>query len=111
NDVNDPDDGPNRLQNFPAFASVVLNGPNLDITYSVPSLPANSVYPLRIEFYIADASNQEGQTFLGSDSYAAPGAKLATISAGSAVVGTRIVATATDANGNTSEFSLFATVA
>ncbi len=110
NDVNDPDDGPNRLQNFPAFASAVLNGPNLDITYSVPSLPANSGYPMRIEFFIADASNQEGQTFLGSDNYAAPGAKLATIAAGGAVVGTKIVATATDANGNTSEFSLFATV-
>ncbi len=111
NDVDDPDLGPNHLQNFPAFASVILNGPNLDITYSVPSLTTNSVYPLRVEFFIADAANQEGQTFLGSDNYAAPGAKLATISAGASVVGTKIVATATDANGNTSEFSLFATVA
>ena len=110
NDVDDSDTGPNNLQNFPVFASVVLNGANLDITYSVPSIAPNSIYPLRIEFYIADANDQEGKTFLGSDNYAAPGAKLATISAGAASVGTRIVATATDANGNTSEFSAFATV-
>ncbi len=111
NDVDDPDLGPNQLQNFPEFVSVVKNGANLDITYSVPSLTTNSAYPLRIEFYIADAINQEGKTILGAVSYTSPGTKLATISAGAAVVGTKIVATATDANGNTSEFSLFATVA
>ncbi|MBC8113439.1 MAG: hypothetical protein H7062_03615 [Candidatus Saccharimonas sp.] len=90
---------------------MVKNGANLDITYSVPSLTTNSAYPLRIEFYIADALNQEGKTILGAVSYASPGTTLATVSAGAAVVGTKIVATATDANGNTSEFSLFATVA
>ncbi|MEK6263158.1 MAG: hypothetical protein AABP62_31660, partial [Planctomycetota bacterium] len=110
NDADDPDAGPNHLQNFPAFASVVLNGTNLDITYSVPSTILNSTYPMRIEFFIADAANQEGKTFLGSDDYLAPGAKPATVSAGASIVGTKIVATATDANGNTSEFSLFATV-
>ncbi|MEK6261443.1 MAG: hypothetical protein AABP62_22825 [Planctomycetota bacterium] len=111
NDVDDPDLGSNHLQNFPEFVSVVKNGANLDITYSVPSLTTNSAYPLRIEFYIADALNQEGKTILGAVSYASPGTTLATVSAGAAVVGTKIVATATDANGNTSEFSLFATVA
>ncbi len=110
NDVDDPDQGPNHLQNFPALTSVVLNGPNLDITYSVPSTILNSTYPMRIEFYIADAANQEGKTFLGSDLYLAPGVKLATVSAGAAIVGTKIVATATDANGNTSEFCLFTNV-
>ncbi len=54
--------------------------------------------------------NQPGrQDDPGSGQLHLPGAKLATISAGAAVVGTKIVATATDAN--TSEFSLFATVA
>ena len=83
----------------------------LDITYSVPSIAPNSTFPLRIEFYIADANNQEGKTFLGSDDYTTPGAKLATISAGAASVGTKIVAPDGNANGNTSEFSAFATVA
>ncbi len=115
NDTNDPDLGPNHVQNTPVMsASIVLSGADLNITYWVPTLAANAAFPLRIEFFIADANNQEGKTFLGTVNYAAsdaPGAKLATISAGTAVSGTKIVATATDANGNTSEFSLFATVA
>ncbi len=115
NDTNDPDQGANHLQNTPVMsASIVLSGANLNITYWVPTLAANAAFPLRIEFFIADTNNQEGKTFLGTVNYAAsdaPGAKLATISAGTAVSGTKIVATATDGNGNTSEFSLFATVA
>ena len=114
NDVNDPDTGANKLQNFPVITSVVLSGANLIITYSVPSIAANSTYPLRVEFFIADAANQEGQTFLDSDSYTMTGSKMVTIAAGSAGLGTKIVATATDNGGatagNTSEFSANATV-
>ncbi len=111
NDANDPDIGVNNLQNFPVFSSVGLCGPNLMITYSVPSIAPFSTFPIRVEFFIADAANQEGKTFLGADSYTAPG-QVASIPAGGAILGTQIVATATDnaGAGNTSEFSANATV-
>ncbi len=66
-----------------------------------------------MEFYIADAAGQEGQTFLMSATYPAPGnqVEMVTFAAGAASVGDQIVGTATDANGNTSEFSLPETVA
>jgi titin len=110
----DADAGVNNLQNFPVIAAAVLSGMNLNVTYSVPSATANSAYPLTVEFYLADAAGQEGRTFLGSDSYAAGSATMstmATVPAGSAALGNTIVATATDANGNTSEFSAGVTVA
>ncbi len=113
NDTNDSDTGPNKRQNFPVMTSAVLSGANRNITYSVPSIAPNSTFPIRVEFFIADSANQEGQTFLGSHSYTSSGVKVATIPAGSAVLGTKIVATATDTNGtgNTSEVSANRTVA
>lgn len=100
----DNDIGPNHLQNFPEIQSVALNGANLDITYSVPS-PGT----LTVEFFISDASGQ-GKTFLGQATYSANGGTvIATVPAGTATNGTRIVATATaaptDDYGDTSEFS------
>jgi CSLREA domain-containing protein len=105
----DSDTGPNDLQNFPVIQSVALNGANLDITYSVPS-PGT----LTVEFFIADASGQ-GKTFLGQATYSANGGTVtATVPAGAATNGTRIVATATaapiDDYGDTSEFSAEACV-
>ena len=103
----DADSGPNQLQNFPVLSSAVLSG-NLVINYSVPSTITNSAYALTIEFFLADASNTEGLLFLGSDVYTSGEATTlaqAIIPAAGAGVGQRIVATATDGNGNTSEFS------
>jgi hypothetical protein len=48
---------------------------------------------------------QEGQTYLGGESYPAPGADSVVLTVGGVSAGQRIVATATDAQGNTSEFS------
>ena len=110
NDSQDVDAGPNKLQNFPALVSAVRTGTNLTVTYSVPSTAANSTYPLRVEFYIADTAKQEGKTFLQFASYNSAGTKIVTFPAGAASVGSRIVATATDASGNTSEFSANVTV-
>lgn len=53
NDPDDPDEGANRLQNFPVIENVIVQGTDLQITYSVPSLPSNCSYPLSIEFYIS----------------------------------------------------------
>lgn len=114
NDAGDADAGPNNLQNFPEInmgtaLNTASSGGMVTIDYTVPSATANSAYPLQIEFFLADADDEEGQTFLGSDTYPAASAGVSktvmltppvTVS-----VGDRIVATATDANGNTSEFS------
>ena len=115
NDVNDADLGPNNLQNFPVITSVMGSGTLYIATYSVPSSVANSAYPMRVEFFRADANMQEGKEFLGADVYAAPGVKTFTFPAGTAFLfGDRVVATATDGldpvglvavSGSTSEFS------
>ncbi len=109
NDAGDPDAGPNLIQNFPQFiGNATLLSDSIALTYLVNSLPANSAYPLTIEFFVADSDHQEGRTFLAADTYVAGNAQLEkqiTIPAPAVLTNTRLVATATDANGNTSEFS------
>jgi hypothetical protein len=105
NDADDPDTGPNQLQNFPVMTSAVLSGTTLTISYSVSSSIANSAYPLAVEFFRADADGQEGQTYLGGKAYLAPGGDTVALTVSGVSPGQLVVATATDANGNTSEFS------
>lgn len=110
NDVDDADDGPNQQQNFPVIDDAEVSGRFLIVNYSVPSATENSTYPLRVEFFAADddPNAPEGRTYLGSDTFTeedlASGSKRATFTF-VGKLGTRIVATATDADGNTSEFS------
>ena len=113
NDPSDLDGGINKLQNFPEIASARVNADaDLVVEYTVDSATTRSAYPLRVEFFIADAARQEGETFLGSDSYpgvAAQSPRLVNLgpAATLGVAGDDVVlATATDADGNTSEFSL-----
>src|SRR3954449_8415550 len=73
----------------------------LKVTYNIPSDPANSTYPFRVEFFKADADGQEGQTFLGFDTFTAAdfvaGSKTFTFTPGASLAtGNKIVATATD---------------
>ena len=111
NDPGDGDvDGPNKLQNSPQMTAANGDGAlTLTIDYSVSSGTTNSAYPLTIEFFLADADGEEGQTFIGADTYESANAELAvqaSFSPQSRVnSGNQIVATATDAEGNTSEFS------
>jgi hypothetical protein len=111
NDVGDPDAGPNQLQNFPVMTLAALSGGTLTINYSVPSVAPNSTFPLAVEFFLADADNQEGQRYLGGESYPAPGPDSASFAVSGVSLGQWIVATATDADGNTSEFSVGVQVA
>lgn len=70
NDIDDADGGFNNGQNFPEITAFLPDTPGTSqttIEYRVDSLPANSSYPLRIEFY--RASGNGGQEFLGADSY------------------------------------------
>ena len=118
NDPGDADTGPNKLQNFPDLTDAFINNSgNLLVIYSVDTNPGNASYPMRVEIFAADAEKEEGQTFLDADTYdgadyngcgAPPCAK--TFNLGNAVVfgvvvGDYLVATATDIDGNTSEFS------
>ena len=109
NDPGDGDVGLNNLQNSPELMpGARIAGGNLSIEYLVDSTDGNSAYPLTVQFFIADGDGQEGQTLLGSDSYVlaeAQTTKAVSFPAGALVTGDQIVATATDANGNTSEFS------
>lgn len=106
----DADTGANNLQNFPEIYEVNLGNGNLTITYAVTSTITNSAYPIRIEFFKADDSG-EGKTVLASDTYTAAdrnGKFIRCIQFAPTAPVTaldKIVATATDANGNTSEFS------
>jgi parallel beta-helix repeat protein len=113
NDVGDPDVGTNMFQNYPELISIsrLVSG-DLQISYRVDSLPGFSNYPIRVEFFQADSSGQEGMVYLGFDLYRSADAAVGTktfvfqplVATGT---GQRLVATATDGMGllNTSEFS------
>ena len=111
NDADDGDTGPNNRQNFAEVTTAVLDNDDLTISYLVSSSVANSAYDLTIEFFLADAAGQEGALFLGSDTYLAAEAGTLQTAAPLDVSGLGIgvndllVTTATDAAGNSSEFS------
>ncbi len=123
NDADDVDEGPNRRQNYPDIDNATLEeSGDVMVTYMVDTHPDNATYPLRIDFYRADATGQ-GQHWLGSDTYSegdyngtavasktqAGAFKTITFTPASVspalTITDTIVATATDADGNTSEFS------
>ncbi|MEM1178240.1 MAG: CSLREA domain-containing protein, partial [Acidobacteriota bacterium] len=115
NDAGDADTGSNQLQNFPVLSgSPSIDGGVLTVSYSVDSTTSNSAYPLRVEFFMADSDAQEGMTYLGFDEYtasdysgcgSAPCTKAATVTlVGDVADGDTVLATATDSDGNTSEF-------
>ncbi len=114
NDTDDADIGPNNLQNTPVFLSAEAGNPGLQMYFLIDSATNNAAYPIRVEFFLADADSSEGQTFVISTRIFSQNAQqvlfvfyptLNTVSPGDV-----LVATATDANGNTSEFSAPITV-
>jgi hypothetical protein len=125
NDVGDGDDGQNRLQNFPESerSSYAPATGEVTVAYRVPSDPTvdasgASGYPLSIDFYLADADDEEGRVYLGTDAYTSanpndysgcgsPPCTVTTTFIPQSPVdrGNDVVAVATDSGGNTSEFS------
>jgi len=101
NEPGDGDTGANLLQNSPVIVGATEEDSLLSIFYSVDA----GTLPLRVEFFVADADSTEGAAFIGSDGYANAGSAVAILSADPVEIGERILATAIDANGNTSEFS------
>jgi CSLREA domain-containing protein len=109
NDAGDGDTGPNNLQNFPDLTSVTTGGAGTTVQGTLDT-EANKAY--RLEFFgnsACDASgNGEGQTFLGSRNVetTASGDTSFTFSSATAISSSAwVTATATDPDGNTSEFS------
>ena len=109
NDVGDLDTGPNSLQNYPTL----IKASPVQI-YGTFNSKANQTYVADI-FQVAscDASgNGEGKTLLGSTNITTNGSGNSTYNLTGFVVsvGQIITSTATDSNGNTSEFSPCLTV-
>ena len=112
NGNDDVDTGPNKLQNFPVIENVSYDSSTdvVSITYRVETATSNATYPLKIDIYAVDTqSSGEGKTYLGTQSYDSPfQSKTVSVDLGSfsnISESDYFVATATDANGNTSEFT------
>ncbi|HVW01712.1 MAG TPA: hypothetical protein VHB77_15280, partial [Planctomycetaceae bacterium] len=100
--------GPNNYIQFPTFSSVVLNGSSLSVNGSVNGTKNTSE---TVQFFANDAADPsgygEGQTLVGTItvSIGATGTGKFSTTLGGVSNGQFLTATATDANGNTSEFS------
>jgi hypothetical protein len=112
NDLGDPDNGPNHNQNFPLITSVVSAGGDTTVHGRLNSTPSSQ---FTVDFYVNDAclgrpqDYYEGKEYLGSAPVATDGGGNASfdavLSGVTVSAGQVVTATATDANGNTSEFS------
>jgi uncharacterized repeat protein (TIGR01451 family) len=110
NDAGDGDSGANNLQNFPVLQTA--NGVAGGGTSVQGTLNSTASATFTIQFFANDtcdaSGNGEGQLFLGATTVTTNASGNATINAtlaGAATTGQFITATATDAAGNTSEFS------
>lgn len=108
NDPNDADEGGNRLQNTPVVIGVgAIDTNTVDVEVLVDSAPANASYPIRVDFYRGE--NFQAAEWLQTLSIPVAQAQLPqTVTLPlSAFDDQLLLMTATDANGNTSEFGAF----
>ncbi|MBK8066311.1 MAG: Ig-like domain repeat protein [Rhodanobacteraceae bacterium] len=120
NDVGDEDSiSTSRQQNWPEISAPSQAGNQLNLSYRVDSefdagaagTAGKSVYPLTVDFY--RASGDEGEVFLGSDTYESGDAQQVKAIALTLPAGVSfgpndvVVATAIDAQGNQSEFNFY----
>lgn len=111
NDHRDTDTGPNNMQNFPELVSASYEGSQLNIQFVMPSEPAYSAYPLQIEFFKSDG-NRQGKEYISgyqlTEKELPKGKKPISVAFLLPDIlledGDLLIATATDANGNSSEF-------
>jgi hypothetical protein len=100
---------PNNLQNAPVLSSATVTGTVADIQVSLDSDEADTRYPVLVDFSLADGSpSAQGLRYLTSRVLVEQGTfavELDGLDDLGIGVGDRLVATARDANGNTSEFS------
>ncbi|MBS1795701.1 MAG: right-handed parallel beta-helix repeat-containing protein [Acidobacteria bacterium] len=110
NDCQDADDGANELQNFPELLAPVQNGDgSITVAGMLSSKPGRAFV---IDFYSSPAADQssygEGANYIGSVNISTDGNGFSEFEYRSALpvpANLAITATATDADGNTSEFS------
>jgi CSLREA domain-containing protein len=108
NDTGDADTGPNNLQNFPVLTSATANGSFVKVEGTLSSVPNKQ---LNVSFFSSSScdpsGNGEGEKRLSGIVVTADVNGDVTFSASldAAAGGRFITATATDQNGNTSEFS------
>lgn len=115
NDAGDLDVGPNELQNFPVLSAAVAAGRTLAVQGSLDAKPLQTYQVELFDSPACDASGYgQGATFLGAvpaTTDAHGSARFTTsLVTGNAAPGDAITATATDAFGDTSEFSACATL-
>jgi CSLREA domain-containing protein len=115
NDLDDADNGPNNLQNFPEIIAVARTATGLSIsgTLDRPATPSSLTYAIGV--YANSACDPsgfgEGERFLGTFNFLSGDASVETFTNAPLAttaplpVGTQITLTATDPTGNTSEFS------
>jgi parallel beta-helix repeat protein len=106
NDLGDGDTGPNDLQNFPVLTSALVSPGVLLVKGTIDTPNPDTV---TVEFFANPAGpdpsgHGEGEVFLGAVTPKSNG-KIKAVLATTVAVGTPITATATDADGNTSEFA------
>jgi VCBS repeat-containing protein len=111
NDSLDGDSGPNELQNNPVLQAAVVQGTDLVVTGAINSTPDTTLF---IDFYVSPFADPTGhgeaERHIGSISRTTdPSGEVNFVSTLPDVgvsLGEVVTATATDPNGNTSEFSL-----
>jgi hypothetical protein len=115
NDPCDADSGPNLLQNFPVLNSATTSGGTVTVRGTFESEPSSD---FDLEFFSSPAANTsgygEGQTYVGATHVTTDASCHASFLAtfvADVSVGSVVTATATDAFGDTSEFSQAVTVA
>ena len=112
NDQRDADSGPNNLQNYPLIESFVFDPLNdqFEIVFSLDSHQDYSSYPVNVDFY-RDSGNRQPDLYLGTATlFEADYGTSETVTYNNAAFlslqeGDEIIAMATDALGNSSEFS------
>ncbi|HEX6586971.1 MAG TPA: CSLREA domain-containing protein, partial [Solirubrobacterales bacterium] len=109
NDPDDPDAGANNLQNFPVLADATAGGGETQVSGTLDSEPSKTY---RLEFFsnpgCDPSGNGEGKTYLGTTDVttnATGDASFAVTLPTGSTTGDAVTATATDPDGNTSEFS------
>lgn len=112
NDAGDDDDGDNQLQNYPEIDLIEFNSRTglIDFIYVVPTEKTNADYPITVDFYVADdPMRRQGKSYIGTHDYKDPEETVVfSINPSDTELSEKdfVVATATDAMGNTSEFSV-----
>jgi CSLREA domain-containing protein len=104
NDFDDDDGGPNNLQNKPDLTSAENSGGETTVNGDLNST-SNETFEIR---FFSNSSGNEGKKYIGKKSIttdALGNDSFTFVPADKVPAGQKITATATDPNGNTSEFS------